>query len=196
MNKRASIISIIISIIIAIPGAWLFLSPLLTNVEVSEKIPTSAPLQPTAVPATESPGVEATTAMAIAMMMPTVEMSEKMPEAEMEVLSQGIIYPIAHDSKGLATIYQLSDGARILRLEYFSVDNGPDLHVYLTSAKMIADTVGVELENWIDLGELKGNIGDQNYLLPDDLDLAQVGSVVIWCQPFRVPFSAAPLIGE
>jgi hypothetical protein len=43
----------------------------------------------------------------------------------------------------------------------------------------------------VDLGELKGNIGDQNYDVPLDVDIENYQSVVIWCVPFRVPFSAA-----
>ncbi len=39
----------------------------------------------------------------------------------------------------------------------------------------------------------KGNIGDQNYDLPDDLDLNVYRSVVIWCKRFGVNFAVAPL---
>ncbi|MCH7662625.1 MAG: DM13 domain-containing protein, partial [Chloroflexi bacterium] len=72
--------------------------------------------------------------------------------------------------------------------------NGPQLHVWLTSANPVADTVGVLLPDYVDLGPLKGNIGDQNYPIPDDLDLSIFNSVVIWCVPFRVAFNAAPLV--
>jgi len=58
----------------------------------------------------------------------------------------------------------------------------------------VPDSVGVEIAGYFDLGPLKGNIGDQNYDLPADLDLSDFKSVVIWCQPFRVPFNAAPLV--
>ena len=200
MNKRSSVLSIITSLLIALPGLWYFLSPLLTNVEVSEDFPTVVTVQVTSVPpsslATDSPSVQATDAMATAMVAPIDEMIEKMPEPEMAVLAQGEFYSVAHAGAGTATIYQLSDGSHILRLQNFSVDNGPDLHVYLTSATLVGDSVGIELLNGIDLGELKGNIGDQNYLLPADLNLNQARSVVIWCQPFRVPFSAARLDAE
>ena len=58
---------------------------------------------------------------------------------------------------------------------------------------MTPDTVGVELAGAIDLGLLKGNIGNQNYEIPADIDLDAFASVVIWCEPFRVPFNAASL---
>ena len=199
MNKQSLFKTIIIvGILVGIPVGWYLLSPLWTNVEVSEEFPTAAvavslPTDlPTDPPAT--PMVLATDAMATAMVVPTEELIEKMPEPEMVVLAQGSFYPVAHASQGTATVYQLADGSRILRLQDFSVDNGPALHVYLTSTNPVTDTLGVELANNIDLGELKGNIGDQNYIIPADVDLANVGSVVIWCQPFRVSFSAAPLV--
>lgn len=184
--KRRNLITlgIIIAIVITIPVGWYLLSPLWINVEVQEELPVAA------TPVV----VEATKAMETAMAEPIQnEMEEPMPAADMTVLAQGDFYPIAHASEGQATIYQLADGSNILRLQEFSVDNGPDLHVYLVPVDPVPDTVGSEIPGYFDLGKLKGNIGDQNYELPADLDLSQYKSVVIWCQPFRVPFSAAPL---
>ena len=48
---------------------------------------------------------------------------------------------------------------------------------------------------WIDLGKPKGNIGNQNYVLPDDVDIGIHNSVTIWCKPFNVIFSVAVLSG-
>jgi hypothetical protein len=44
-----------------------------------------------------------------------------------------------------------------------------------------------------DLGVIKGNIGDQNYKLDNDLDLAKYRAVSIWCKRFSVNFGAAAL---
>ena len=46
----------------------------------------------------------------------------------------------------------------------------------------------------MELGELKGNVGSQNYAIPADLELQQFESAVIWCKRFSVPFGAAPLL--
>ena len=46
---------------------------------------------------------------------------------------------------------------------------------------------------YVDLGELKGNIGSSNYPLPPDVDLAALTSVSIWCDRFDVSFGAAAL---
>ena len=39
----------------------------------------------------------------------------------------------------------------------------------------------------------RGNIGDQNYELADDIDLNTYTTVFIWCVRFGVAFGAAPL---
>jgi len=135
--------------------------------------------------------------MAVVMEESDKIMEEPMPEEEvsiMEILSQGNFYDLAHDGNGLATIYQLADGGRVLRFEDFNVLNGPELHVWLVGENPVQNTVGVEPDIYYDLGNLKGNIGDQNYEIPEGLDLSEYNSVVIWCVPFRVPFNAAPLV--
>ena len=187
-RKNLMTIGIVIAVIVAIPVGWYLLSPLWINEEVNESFPTAP-----ASASTEEPIPEPTSAMATAMAEPDKMMEEPMPEVEMSVLLQGSFYDIIHIGGGQALIYQLADGSRILRLQDFEVDNGPDLHVYLVPIDPVPSSIGTEIPGSVDLGELKGNIGDQNYEIPADLDLSQFQSVVIWCQPFRVPFIAAPL---
>jgi len=182
-NKNLLYIGIIIAVIIAIPVGWYLLSPLWINVKVDESFPTAA----------SEVNVAATQAMSTALAEPTHMMEESMPEAEMSILLQGSFYDVIHAGGGEALVYQLADGSRILRLQDFKVDNGPDLHVYLVPLNPIPSSIGTEIPGSVDLGALKGNIGDQNYEIPADLDLSQFQSVVIWCQPFRVPFIAATL---
>ncbi|MEK6222498.1 MAG: DM13 domain-containing protein, partial [Chloroflexota bacterium] len=135
--------------------------------------------------------------MEVVMQETSVVMEEEMPAEEpspMQILAQGEFYDVAHHGQGTVTLYQLQDGSQVLRFENFEVLNGPELHVYLTSADPVEDTVGSLLPGGIDLGKLKGNIGDQNYELSAPLDLSKYKSVVIWCEPFRVSFSAALLV--
>jgi hypothetical protein len=99
---------------------------------------------------------------------------------------------IDHTTRGTATLALADDGHYYVRLEDFSTENGPDLFVYLSTAP--ASSEGREFaEDFIDLGALKGNIGNQNYLVPDKTDLERYRSVVIWCRRFTSPFGAAPL---
>lgn len=46
---------------------------------------------------------------------------------------------------------------------------------------------------YLDLGALKANKGDQNYVIPAGADLADYRSVSIWCARFAVSFAAAEL---
>jgi Electron transfer DM13 len=109
------------------------------------------------------------------------------------VLASGTFHSVAHDGKGTASIYKLSDGKRILRFTNFETSNGPDVHVYLVAANDATDSEMVKKAGFREIGSLKGNIGDQNYELPADVDLAKYRAVTIWCQRFSVNFATAPL---
>ncbi len=108
-------------------------------------------------------------------------------------LVSGQFYSILHPTAGTATIYQMGDGMRVLRLTSFRTSNGPDVHVYMVAADDAKDAAAVQQAGFIDLGVLKGNIGDQNYTLGSDLDLAKYRAVSIWCKRFSVNFGAAAL---
>ena len=100
---------------------------------------------------------------------------------------------VAHETRGTATIYRLSDGKQILRLTDFTTSNGPDVRVYLVAAANAPDDETVKKAGFVELGKLKGTDGDQNYEVPADLDLARYRAVTIWCRRFSVNFGTAPL---
>ena len=108
-------------------------------------------------------------------------------------LSQGRFHGVAHATQGLATIYQLPDGKRALRLTEFETSNGPDVHVYLVATTDAIDNATVTQAGFMPLGALKGTIGDQNYEVPADVDLTKYQAVTIWCRRFGVNFGTAPL---
>jgi len=108
-------------------------------------------------------------------------------------LVSGHFYSILHPTEGTATIFQMGDGSRVLRLTSFSTSNGPDVHVYMVAADDAKDVATVQQSGFIDLGVLKGNIGDQNYVLGNDVDLSKYRAVSIWCKRFSVNFGAAAL---
>jgi hypothetical protein len=109
------------------------------------------------------------------------------------VLDSGSFHSVAHDTKGTASVYQVADGKRILRFTNFETSNGPDVHVYLVAANDATDSETVKKAGFLELGSLKGNIGDQNYDIPADADLAKYRAVTIWCKRFSVNFGTAPL---
>jgi len=109
------------------------------------------------------------------------------------VLSEGNFHDGAHKTSGVATIYQLNDGKRVLRLSNFETSNGPDVRVLLVASKDATDSDTVKNAEYIELGSLKGTQGDQNYEIKSDLDLAKYHAVTIWCNRFKVNFGTAPL---
>jgi hypothetical protein len=125
------------------------------------------------------------------------QVDEAMPVAQggspAQPLESGRFYSILHPTKGTAIIYQMGDGTRVLHLTSFSTSNGPDVHVYMVAADDAKDVATVEKAGFVDLGVIKGNIGDQNYALGSDLDLAKYRAVSIWCKRFSVNFGAAAL---
>ena len=111
-------------------------------------------------------------------------------------LASGQFHSGAHETRGTATVFQLADGKKTLRLTDFATSNGPDVHVYLVAANDAKDADTVTKAGFIDIGTLKGNIGDQNYELPAGADLAKYRSVTIWCKRFSVNFGTAPLMND
>jgi len=97
-----------------------------------------------------------------------------------------------HQGKGTATVLETDQGA-IVRFTDFEVTNGPDLKVWLVKHENPRSSSDVSDSEWLALGPLKGNIGDQNYDVPADADISEFGSVVVWCEAFGVLFAAAPL---
>lgn len=90
-----------------------------------------------------------------------------------------------HNAEGIAKIIRLGDGSTtILRFENFKSTNGPDVHVYLSTNKKTAS-------DFVDLGRLKANNGNQNYNIPTGTELSKYKAVLIWCQPFSVLFGSA-----
>jgi hypothetical protein len=90
-----------------------------------------------------------------------------------------------HNAEGIAKVIPLQQGSNILRLENFKATNGPDLYVYLGTDKSASD--------FVSLGRLKGNIGNQNYDIPGGTDLSKYNTVLIWCKAFSVLFGSAQL---
>ena len=108
-------------------------------------------------------------------------------------VAEGNFRGIAHETKGMASIYKLPDGKQVLRFSGFETSNGPDVRIYLVAAPDAKDNDTVTKAGFIDLGSIKGNIGDQNYDLPAGVDLSKYRAVTVWCKRFGVNFATAPL---
>ena len=197
-----------IAAIVAVFAGWLILGyfgfqTLLFDDEVNEDVPVFASgAAPSGIPSDEV-GAEDAEAINQAVQdeatpsdTPTDEpMPETAAEApEIVVQYEGSFQDRSHPTQGTAQVLNDGTAQRFLRFEDFATDNGPDLNVYLTTAAADAPVSDFGVEGqYIDLGDLKGNTGPQNYEIPADVDVDEFGTVVIWCVRFGVAFGSADL---
>ena len=154
---------------------WFEPQQLFIDERVSDPVPT-APTEPSTSPTADEDEAPA----------PTV------PSEPTELL-RGELASLDHGTAGVVRVLELADGSRVLRIEGLDTDNGPDLYVYLSANPADGDE-GAFDDDYVSVGRLKGNLGDQNYEVPPDVDLARFRSVVIWCDRFNSAFGAAPLV--
>jgi Electron transfer DM13 len=203
VNTRTKIIIGIMIVTIVIIFAIYTISPLLVNTVINEPLPQSSVSSDFQrfMNMTEDERIEAASNMTQKQkeMIMTVAskdnntVSENMSVATMSASSNKTLIGNFvgardgfHNAEGVAKIIQLADGTDILRLENFKATNGPDLYVYLSTDKTNADIVN--------LGRLKGNIGNQNYLIPAGTDITKYNTALIWCRAFSVIFGSAQLL--
>jgi len=179
--------------------AWYLVSPLFINRTVNEDFVLEIPSeeQVAAMSPEERAAVE-NRLMATASVMPDKTMADPVlaeVAGQVVLLVEGMFQDgdEFHKGSGTAKVYQRADGSQVLRLEDFAVTNGPDLHVLLSPRQSPAPREA--LGEYVNLGELKGNRGSQNYDLPTGIDIFQYQTVVIYCLPFHVVFSTA-VIGQ
>jgi len=170
--KKLVVLPIIAAIVVI---AAYYASPLFINTTVDEPSPTAAEMMEK-----DQMMMDKEKAAMMEMQEPTTKLT-----ANFVGVGDGI-----HNAEGIANVLVVSDGQtehRILRLENFRSTNGPDLYVYLSK-----DARGIS-DGYVELARLKGNIGNQNYHIPDDIDLAEYSHVLIWCKQFSVLFGYASL---
>lgn len=218
MRKWLVIGGLALVLVIAVPLGWYLISPLFRNTTVNEDFPSVLAGAPTAtaagaaVPAASPPAASRSAAPSAApsnapasgpaasapgtapSASPAAVAASAPPAATgPTALRTGQFHDVVHEGSGTATIVRLPDGKYALRLEGFSVLNGPDLYVYLSALPDSTDSAPVLASKFLSVAKLKGNKGNQTYELPADFDPATYNSVVIWCQQFRVNFATAPL---
>lgn len=192
LSSRTLVIGLIVLIPIAAVVWWLG-SPLFLSTTVEEEFPfAGTALVPDGMTRTEVEQVMSGIAKV------DQDMSEGMPSGMegAEIVNSGALrdFDRFHRGSGVATIYRLADGSHILRLDDIQVTNGPDLHVILTPHPSPGNREDVSADGYVDLGKLKGNVGSQNYLIPPEVDVDAQSTMVIYCKPFHVIFSTAPLV--
>lgn len=209
--KRPLLLFGTLASIAVIVAAWYLLSPLFINKTVNEEFPAQIPTPQELAKMSQEELMK--TNIDNTKIPPTVVVEEPMPSSlatpthsrptpsstatpqEPIALLQGEFKgkDSFHAGSGKAAIFMLSDDKRIVRFENFSVTNGPDLRVILSSNASPQNREELEANGYVELGALKGNVGNQNYDIPPDVDITKYKSVVIYCKPFHVVFATADL---
>jgi hypothetical protein len=161
------------AVIVAAAFAWTSLRDKTVNEDVVTAAPAApAPATATATEKTRSPAPARAPKRNVAL-----------AKGPFEVADEG-------SADGTATLIRKAAGGRVLTLTEFSVNNGPDLRVYLVPGD------GKDTGDHVDLGGLKGNKGNQQYDVPGSADTGKYKTVVIWCRAFSVAFARAKLRAE
>ncbi|MDQ3854334.1 MAG: DM13 domain-containing protein [Thermoproteota archaeon] len=207
MNKKVIIVVIIIAAI-AIPVGIYTVSPLFINTTVNEPLPTTSSvidlqkfqefMSMNSEEERVQEGQQMTTEEKNAILRGAAQtngsiVNQNMPEAAATTLGNTSLFigefvgvnDGIHNAEGMAKVIRLDDASMILRLENFKATNGPDLYVYLATDNSASD--------FVNLGRLKGNIGNQNYDISEGTDFSKYHTVLIWCQAFSVLFGSAEL---
>lgn len=191
-HPRAAGAGLIAILAVALPLGWYLGSPLFIRTAVVEpapvivggstssespSAPAGPPTSPSAAPA-ETPPTSSTS--------PPPSPSQPAP-ALRTFGGRFVGADDFHFARGRTRLIETAPGSWVLRIEDFSVRNGPDLYVYL-SPKANGYARGA-----VEVGTLKATDGSFNYRLPAGTDVEAARSVVIWCKAFSVEFGAARL---
>lgn len=183
-------VSAALAVAVVLPTFWVLASPLWSRTTLVEDSPLALGATAAAATAgattevaatetmTETPSAESTVASAAAA-------EAALPRAVLEGTWQGA--DEFHFAEGRVLIVETDPGVYTLRVEDFSVRNGPDLFVYVSP-----DPAGYTSEA-VKLGALKATDGAFNYEVPVGVTLEQMRSAVVWCDAFAVLFGSAEL---
>jgi len=174
----------IVALAVSLPVGWYLASPLWERTTLVEASPLTT-AQELATPSTSPPSATATSASGAE--PPRTQTAESFTPREV-LRGEWIGADDFHFAEGRAQIIEAAHDQYVLRVEDFSVRNGPDLFVYLSPA---SDGYA---EGGLNLGELRATDGSFNYDVPPGTDLSAYQSVVIWCEQFAVLFATATLV--
>lgn len=117
---------------------------------------------------------------------PTQPIDDPFDPTEMNItlLKQGTLMGVGHTVSGSVKVYD-DDGHKVVVLDPFTSQNGPDLKIYLSTDD--------KASQFVNLGALKSTTGKQSYDVSGMPDLDEYKYVLIWCQEFSVLFGKAQL---
>jgi len=135
----------------------------------------------TTLPATTVAGAEAPVPTAV----PTTVASPVTPSGPTRLAAGQLRGLAGHRGSGTAAIYRQPDGSLLVRFEDFDVSSVPAPVVYLVPG------TNQQRPGGVNLGELRGNNGNQNFVVPAGTAVDGPHTVLIWCETFSVPVAGA-----
>jgi Electron transfer DM13 len=166
------------------PLTWYLASPIWIRTSLVEAGPTAAP------------AIVSTPAPSVAPSAPTAPPPSEPSTAPTPMPTPFVPATVAsgrfagtdefHFGRGTASIVEVEPGRYHLRLDDFSVRNGPDLYVYLST------DAGDYADDALEVGLLKATDGSFGYDLPAGTDPSRFRSAIIWCKQFSHLFAVAP----
>ncbi|MCQ3805333.1 MAG: DM13 domain-containing protein [bacterium] len=174
--------------------------PVTTTTAPTTTAPTTEPTgedpEPGFKPATEeeqeSAPVTTTSTTTTTTTVPPPTTTTTVPEGPV-LLSSSEWIDLGHPGTGTVLVYRQPDGSHVIRFEDLDVSNGPDLLVILSASPLVDDRGAYSATEYLSLGDLKGNQGNQNYEVPADVNLDDYLTVAIWCRRFNYTFNAADI---
>ena len=182
-HPARSAVALAIALAVGAPLTWYLASPIWVRTSLVEAGPTAGP----SLASTPAPSVASAAPTAPPTSAPTASATpEPTPFAPVTVASGDFEGTDEfHFGRGTASIIEVEPGRYHLRLEDFSVRNGPDLYVYLSTA---TDDYA---DDAVEVGLLKATDGSFGYDLPAGTDPSRFRSAIIWCKQFSHLFAVA-----
>ncbi len=114
-------------------------------------------------------------------------------QASSNTIASGAFVAAETSTKGTARIVT-EGGHRYLELDaaFRTSNRGPDLHILLDSATQAPPSYA-NLGSAVNLGKLHSSKGAQRYPIPDEINLANIHTAVVWCRMANATFGYAPL---
>jgi Electron transfer DM13 len=184
-NPARSGVLLAVALAVGAPTTWYLASPIWIRTSLVEVSPTPAPTDPSDPAPTvvrETPSAPPTSRPA-----PTTEPTPEVTPFAVATVASGKFRGTDdfHFGRGTASILEVEPGRFHLRLDDFSVRNGPDLYVYLSTE---ADDYSADA---LEAGVLKATDGSFGYELPPGTDPSLFRSAIIWCKQFSHLFAVA-----
>ncbi len=118
------------------------------------------------------------------------------PTAEMEkgrVVATGEIYDMDRRGSGTVFVYRLRDGSTMVRLEDFYITPNVDLEIDVSELERPQTTEEFTSARYERIAMMPVTTGSINYEVPDDVDVRDWESIVIWCEPLHLAYAGATL---